>query len=299
MRRIAAGAGRRARQPGCRTGRAALDTRLTWDANAAHAHHRAGNAKPTRPFRARLEYLPSIPARVAPRRRATHVNGPGAGDNAGLPSRIGVSAPPDASRSPTPSCSPPSAWCRLRTTRRGPRSWLTHGRRCCSSPGVDVPATRLLPSAVRVEENALRARLAQTFEFPANAHIAPLLARALDRVGECRRALGITRRWRVLRAQDDDGGSRYELGLGVDVEAVPAAELDALVANHVAGRIAADTPAAIRALLGADAAPGSQRGSTRALAACPVRARHRAPARRHQDRTSHTWPCTVWSSART
>ena len=111
------------------------------------------------------------------------------------------------------------------------------------------PATRLLPSAVRAEENALRARLAQAFEFPANAHIAPLLARALDRVGECRRALGITRRWRVLRAQDDDGGSRYELGLGVDVEQLPPAELDALVANHVAGQIAADTPAAIRALL--------------------------------------------------
>ena len=116
-------------------------------------------------------------------------------------------------------------------------------------PGVDVPATRLLPSAVRVEEDALRARLAQAFEFPASAHVAPLLARALDRVGECRRALGVTRRWRVLRAQDNDGGSRYELGLGVDVEQLPPAELDALVANHVAGRVAAETPAAIRALL--------------------------------------------------
>jgi hypothetical protein len=68
-------------------------------------------------------------------------------------------------------------------------------------------------------------------------------------VGACRRALGVTRRWRVLRAQDDAGGSRYELGLGADVEAVPGAELDGLVASLSAGNIAADTAPEVRALL--------------------------------------------------
>ena len=223
-----------------------FDARLTWDGSL-----RTPTIVPQREadvrFRARLSvYRPFL---RASRRAVEHVlNGPGTGANAGLPSQVGVShrlaldepdsdllaavrlvsAPDDAPR----------------------KAFLAHLRQAVLvQPGVDVPATRLLASEVRAEENALRSRLATTFEFPANSPIAPLLARALDRVGECRRALGISRLWRVLRAQDDDGGSRYELGLGVDVELPPAAELDALASRHAAGNVAAGTPAAIRALL--------------------------------------------------
>jgi phage replication-related protein YjqB (UPF0714/DUF867 family) len=223
-----------------------FDARLTWDGTLRTptiVRQREADA----PYRARLSiYRPFL--RASRRAVVNALNGSGVGDNAGLPSRIGVRhrlsiAEPDSELL--------AAIRLVSAPDDAPRiAFLAYVREALLlQPGVDVPATRLLPGAVRVEENALRARLAEAFEFPANAHIAPLLARALDRVAECRRALSITRRWRVLRAQDNDGGSRYELGLGVDVEQLPPAELDALIANHVAGQIAADTPAAIRALL--------------------------------------------------
>ena len=223
-----------------------FDTRLTWDGTLRTptiVRQREADA----PFRARLSiYRPFL--RASRRAVENALNGPGIGDNAGLPSRIGVRhrlaiAEPDSELL--------AAIRLVSAPDDAPRTaFLAHLRQAVLlEPGVEVPATRLLPSAVRAEENALRARLALTFDFPANAHIAPVLAHALDRVGECRRALGITRRWRVLRTQEDNGGSRYELGLGVDVEQLPPAELDVLVANHVSGSVVADTPAAIRALL--------------------------------------------------
>jgi hypothetical protein len=85
--------------------------------------------------------------------------------------------------------------------------------------------------------DALRTRLNQTFTFDADAAIAPMLATALDRVGRCRQALGISTPWRVFRAQDSrpqasGGSSRYELGLGVEVSKFTIAQLNQMAAQH-------------------------------------------------------------------
>ncbi len=96
-----------------------------------------------------------------------------------------------------------------------------------------VHAARALSSEVKTGVQTLRASLRQSFDFPAQAAMAPLLAAALDRLGRVRRALGQATHWTVARAQDNTAGSRYELGLGVDLKRPVAADLDAL-ANAVA-----------------------------------------------------------------
>lgn len=93
-----------------------------------------------------------------------------------------------------------------------------------------VHAARALSSEMKAEVETLRASLRQSFDFPAQAAMAPLLASALDRLGRVRRALGQAGHWTILRAQDDASGSRYELGLGVDLKPPPAADLDGLAA---------------------------------------------------------------------
>lgn len=85
-------------------------------------------------------------------------------------------------------------------------------------------AQSVSPSGDRIEQ--LRSRLRESFAFDPDAAIAPMLAVALDRLGRCCRALGMTTKWRILRAQDPTGGSRYELGLGVDMPLLNGAELD-------------------------------------------------------------------------
>ena len=95
-----------------------------------------------------------------------------------------------------------------------------------------VHTDRYLPEEEKARIQRLRKGLQAFFEFEANAAIAPMLASALDRVGRCRRALGIATPWTVLRCQDSDGGSRYELGLGIDVSLPTETEL-----NQMAGRL--------------------------------------------------------------
>lgn len=100
-----------------------------------------------------------------------------------------------------------------------------------ASPSDDaVHAARFLPGALASAQAALRADLRAAFDWPANSAVAPLLARALARLGAARQALGAAGPWQVLRAQDDNGGSRYELGLGVDLSGPEPAELDAMAA---------------------------------------------------------------------
>ncbi|MFF0233025.1 hypothetical protein [Micromonospora sp. NPDC005254] len=84
-------------------------------------------------------------------------------------------------------------------------------------PNNTTHAARALPSGRLTEVTALRASLRQSYAFDSAHAIAPPLATALDRAGRVCRALGSTLVWQVTRAQDDAGGSRYELGLGVDV----------------------------------------------------------------------------------
>lgn len=95
-------------------------------------------------------------------------------------------------------------------------------------PANMIHAARFIPQAQRVRELALRNRLRTFFDVPANAAIAPLLAATLDRVGRCAQTLGLATPWPLLQAQDAAAGSRFELGLGVAVAPLPAAELDQL-----------------------------------------------------------------------
>jgi hypothetical protein len=93
-------------------------------------------------------------------------------------------------------------------------------------------ASRYLPQATRDRvtdlRRDLRAFLAFDGDAATNPALAPFLAEALVRVGRCRAALGVETAMTLLRAQMSDRGSRYELGLGVDLRLFPAAELDAL-----------------------------------------------------------------------
>src|SRR5262249_22172441 len=116
-------------------------------------------------------------------------------------------------------------------------------------PSADVPASRLVSTAARARENAMRARLRAAFRFAPGAYVAPGLAAALDRLGRCRQALGATTPLTVLRAQDDAGGSRFELGLGVELPVPNATELDAMAAALDSRTIAASADAETRAVL--------------------------------------------------
>ena len=113
-------------------------------------------------------------------------------------------------------------------------------------PGADgdpVHAARFQPDDLRAQVETLRADLREGFDFAGSgpeSALAPMLAAALARVWQCRRHLLATTTWPVQRAQDPTGGSRYELGLGADLEPLPAAELDRLASEHAAGRPADD-----------------------------------------------------------
>ncbi len=120
-------------------------------------------------------------------------------------------------------------------------------------PGIQIPASRLLPTLVRAEQQEVLTRIGApngSFAFPPAAYVSPLMAEALDRAGRCRAALGVTRAWKVLRAQDDAGGSRYELGLGVDIETPPAAELDLMAKNLASGNVTPGTDLETAQLVG-------------------------------------------------
>ena len=94
-----------------------------------------------------------------------------------------------------------------------------------------VHAKRYEPSARRAAVSALRARLRDFYQFPTGAAVAPALAQALDRLGRVLRALGHSSQLTIMRAQDPTAaGSRYELGLGVDVASLSATVLNTLAA---------------------------------------------------------------------
>jgi len=76
---------------------------------------------------------------------------------------------------------------------------------------------RRLPQSRIGAIDTLRESLRRSFAFADTHAIAPPLAQALDRAGRVGRAVGATTVWRVTRAQDEAAGSRYQLGLGVDL----------------------------------------------------------------------------------
>jgi hypothetical protein len=106
-------------------------------------------------------------------------------------------------------------------------------------------SVRYLPIAEQAEVTALRNRLQSAYTFPANAAVAPMLADTLDRLGRMLAALGFGSKPTIARAQDATAGSRYELGLGVDLKSLSNADLDSLVAavNKVARPTTADAEA--------------------------------------------------------
>lgn len=127
-------------------------------------------------------------------------------------------------------------------------------------PTAPVPAARRLPAAQRAEETALRTRLAGQLSFAgASRAMAPALAAAFDRLGVAAGALGLTLPLTVIRAQEDDSGSRWELGLAAEIKAPSQARLDELAdrarnidltkirdrnARSLAARLKATAPAA-------------------------------------------------------
>lgn len=105
-------------------------------------------------------------------------------------------------------------------------------------PTANVPAARAMPLAARQQENALRLRLrnSMTFADPSTRSMAPFLAAAFDRLTGLLRGFGVSAPISVIRAQHNDGGVRHELGLGAELERLPAASLTA-VRNGIAGAL--------------------------------------------------------------
>ncbi|MDD7933738.1 hypothetical protein [Actinomycetospora straminea] len=189
--------------------------------------------EPDREYRRRLaiyrSWLYPSPAQV----RAL-LNGPGRADeaNAGMLADIGITARAAVRDTPR---QPAVAVHLVAVDDPELRTGLhEHIRRTAlvwpgdSATPEAVHAARYLPQAMREATDELRARLRAAFELPPDVALAPRLAQLLDRVARCRQALGGTDRWRVRRGQDPDGGSRYELGLGADIEPLAAVDLDAM-----------------------------------------------------------------------
>ena len=110
-------------------------------------------------------------------------------------------------------------------------------------------AGRFVATDEKTLVDALRTRLRAEFTWPAGAAVAPALAAALDQLAAVRNALGVTTAWSISRAQDPAAGSRYELGLGVDLAAPSAADLDKMSAAASDPHRAPAADAGLEALL--------------------------------------------------
>ncbi|MEU7790629.1 hypothetical protein [Amycolatopsis sp. NPDC049159] len=97
-----------------------------------------------------------------------------------------------------------------------------------STEGDDAHAHRLLPPDVAAHVDTQRAALA-TWQVQPFQPLAPSVAEALTTLDARCVRLG-ARPWpKVLRGQDNAGGSRFELGFGAQLAAPVAAQLDAAV----------------------------------------------------------------------
>ncbi|HYF90104.1 hypothetical protein [Azospirillum sp.] len=111
-------------------------------------------------------------------------------------------------------------------------------------PGAAALPPRVRDTASAEHETALHADLRAILGNPAaSTPLAPTLAEALLRLCAVAKALGLAAPVTVLQGQRDDGGDRYELGLGAEVRFGPAAEaqLKAAIAAPPAGLDAAMT----------------------------------------------------------
>jgi hypothetical protein len=127
-------------------------------------------------------------------------------------------------------------------------------------PITDVPVARQLSQSARQTERQMRLRLRARLDFdaPGTRSLAPWLARAFDRLVRTLDHLGVAGKLNIARAQDDSGGSRFELGLAAElkplgagllngvraaVQAGPASASDAEIAGVLAALRAADLTA--------------------------------------------------------
>jgi len=124
-----------------------------------------------------------------------------------------------------------------------------------SEPRDAAYASRMLTLEQRQDMDRLGEQLTAGYAFEQAAAADPAfaegLARGLALAAGARAALGNATRWRVTRAQDDAGGSRYELGLGCDLVLPPADEAEALRVAAVAWTPASATPAELAGVLAA------------------------------------------------
>jgi len=142
---------------------------------------------------------------------------------------------------------------------------------------------RYLPETTHDRIEQLRARLRDSYHYPIEGAVAPMLANALDRFGRVLKALGVTQKTTIHRAQADAEGSRYEFGLGVDIFPLTAGDLDDVVAriNNPNRAITGDdeAEALITVALAAPPVPAAQdRDASWLLKACGFQTIHRLSA---------------------
>jgi hypothetical protein len=116
---------------------------------------------------------------------------------------------------------------------------------------TELPSTRPVSARERARARDLLASLGALTTWPANAFVSRATASALERAARCANALGVAGKLTVARAQRDNDGSRYELGLGIDVPRFDATTLGKMVDRLRARTYAGDPSPATRALLDA------------------------------------------------
>ncbi len=101
----------------------------------------------------------------------------------------------------------------------------------------NVPGDRKMSSTHRRTENEMRLRLrnALDFETASTRQMAPWLAQAFDRAVRVAKHIGVDPVFKIVRAQDDGGGSRLELGLAAEIHEWPTARVQELRTKIMAG----------------------------------------------------------------
>lgn len=116
-------------------------------------------------------------------------------------------------------------------------------------PATDPREQRFLNARQKQRLDDLRTSLRNGYNVTNQIAFAPALAAALDRLARLRSAAGGAGKLTVSRAFDPASGSRYELGLGADLQPIPAAQLNAMHAALTAATPPTSTDPEIAALL--------------------------------------------------
>jgi hypothetical protein len=192
----------------------------------------AGEAETDEHFRARLAiYSKWHLATPAGFRNA--LNGPGADDdpNAGLPSLVGVKSRFTVVEQ-TNDLSVATKLVAVGPEGAAQRTRLHELLRSTYLVDIDKETSELVPSQRRAHYEGVRTTLRDELERPVGAgrprFVAPLVATTLARSIRLMRALGHAGSIELLKAHDENAGSRYELGLGVDVRALEGGVLQQL-----------------------------------------------------------------------